>query len=129
MFWKYFALLLGGLAAMAISLGLAYRYELEWLRVVALTVPVAFVGLGAMFLKRRRQRADRTSSPDSVEYAEDVRARAGAYVFALVATAIALAVGVASPSVPSWIILLGLLAVLVIGYGISRLWVNRSARQ
>ncbi len=129
MFWKYIALLLGGIAAMAIGLGLAYRYELEWLRVVALTVPVAFVGLGAMIVKRRTQRANRTDGPDSVEYAEDVRARAAAYVFALIATAIALAVGVASPAVPSWIILLGLLAVLVIGYGISRLWVNRSARQ
>lgn len=129
MFWKYFALLLGGIATMAIGLGLAYHYELEWLRVVALTLPVALVGLGAMVVKRRAQRADRTSTPDSVEYAEDVRARAGAYVFALVATAIALAVGVVSPAVPSWIILLGLLAVLVIGYGISRVWVNRSARQ
>lgn len=129
MFWKYFVLLLGGIATMAIGLGVAYRYEIEWLRVAALTVPVALVGLGAMLVKRRKQRADRTSSPDSVEYAEDVRARAGAYVFALVATAGALAVGVASPETPSWIILLGLLAVMVIGYGVSRLWVNRGAGQ
>lgn len=129
MFWKYLALLAGGLAVMAVGLGVAYRYEVEWLRVLALTVPVALVGSGAMLIKRRQQRAERTDEPDSVEREQDLRARAGAYVFALAAAAVALAVGVVAPEVASWIILLGLLAVLVIGYPFARLWMNRDARK
>lgn len=129
MLWRYLALAIGGFAISIIGLSLAYRYDLEWLRILAVTVPVFVGGTGAMLIKRRHQRRNRTGEPDSIEHVHDVRARAGAYVFALVATTVALAVGVVAPGVASWVILLGLLAALVAGYVFSRLWINRDARQ
>lgn len=129
MFWKYVLLLMTGMVMMGLGLSLAHRHDLEWLRVLALTVPTALAGLGAMLIKRRHQQTERTYEPDSVERALDVQARAGAYVFALVATTVAVAVGVVMPHVASWAILLGLLAAIVVGYGVSRLWVNSHADQ
>lgn len=114
---------------MATGLGIAYEHDLEWLRVVSLTVPIAAAGLSAMLIKRRHQRVARTDQPGSIEREQDLHARAGSYVFALVATATALAVGALAPRIASWAILLGLLIVIVIGYGINRLRVNRGARQ
>lgn len=114
---------------MATGLGIAHEHDLEWLRVVSLTVPIAAVGLSAMLIKRRYQRVARTDQPGSIEREQDLHARAGAYVFALVATATALAVGALAPRIASWAILLALLIVLVIAYGINRLRVNRGARQ
>lgn len=62
MFWKYLAVLGGSLAAMAIGLGLAYAWELEWLRVVAMTAPIAVAGLAVTLLKRRNERAGRDAA-------------------------------------------------------------------
>lgn len=129
MFWKYLAVLVGGLVLMTVGLSAAYQLNLEWLRVLSLTLPIVLVGIGAMLIKRQHQRAGRTDTPNSIEWEQDVRARAGAYVFALVFTAVALAVGVLAPGVASWVIIATLLAVLVVGYGLNRLWVNRDDRQ
>lgn len=129
LFWKYPAVLVGGLALMAIGLGVAYELDLEWLRVVALTLPIALVGIAAMLIKRQHQRAGRTDALDSIERERDVRARAGAYVLALVSTAVALAVGVLVPGIASWVIVAALLAVIIAGYGVCRLWVKRDDRQ
>ncbi len=62
MFWKYLAVVVGSLVAMAAGLGLAYTWELEWLRVVAMTAPIAVAGLAVTLLKRRNERADRDAA-------------------------------------------------------------------
>lgn len=129
MFWKYLTVLAGGIVVLVVGLSLAYRYELEWLRIAAMTVPIVIVGTGAMLVKRRDQRRNRTDQADSLEHQLDLQARAGAYVLAIVATALAVVVAVAAPAVASWVILLGLFAVILVGYGVVRLRVNHDARQ
>ncbi|WP_114589001.1 hypothetical protein [Microbacterium arborescens] len=62
MFWKYLAVVVGSLVAMAVGLGLAYAWEPGWLRVVAMTAPIAVAGLAVTLLKRRNERADRDAA-------------------------------------------------------------------
>lgn len=118
---------IGGAAVVVAGIALGVQYDLEWLRIGAIVAGVAGVALLVMSTKRRRQTSTRSSAPDSVEAAQDMTSRAGAFVDAAVLTAIAVMVSTLMPTWPSWAICFALLVALTLAYWVRRLVVTRNA--
>lgn len=118
---------IGGAAVVVAAVALGGQYDLDWLRVGAMIAGVAGAAFLVMLTKRRRQARSLSSAPDSVEAAEDVASRAGAFVDAAVLTSVAVMVSVLMPTWPSWAICFALLVALTSAYWVRRLVVTRNA--
>lgn len=120
---------IGGAAVVVAGIALGVQYDLEWLRIGAIFAGVAGAALLVMLAKRRSQAKTRSAAPDSVETAQDVTSRAGAFVDAAVLTAIAFMVSTLMPAWPSWVMCFALLLALTIAYWVRRLVVMRNANR
>ena len=123
--WRWVVAEVTILAVMACGIALSTEQDLLWLRVVSLGVGAFGTATLVMTLKRWRQRATRSSEPDSVETAQDLTARAGAYLDGLLLVAAALVVSTFWDGVPSPVLLLALLAAYAISYWIRRAFGHR----
>lgn len=108
-----------GLTYLTAGIGLAARYDLEWLRTATLIVaPLSTAGL-VMAVKTTRQRRDRSMSADSVEFIMDRNARATAFLAAIVITAVATAAA-AIMEFPAWLLGIALLSSFAVTYWAAR---------
>lgn len=123
--WKFLGIVAAGIGLLAAGLAIAYRWELEWLRVAVTPVVTVAVAVAVMVVKRRGQRRDRSMAADSVERAFDERARSGAFVDVLLATAVMVLLGALYPQMPVWLLGVLLLAAAVVDYWIRRVLVER----
>ncbi|MFB7252499.1 hypothetical protein [Microbacterium sp. NPDC056234] len=124
---KFFAVMAVTLSMLVAGLTLAYQLDLEWLRIVSLVVPMLLGCTAVMVIKTRAQRQSRSMAEGSVEREIDVRARAGAFVDAIVLAVVALAASAAFPQVANWIILFALLAAIAVAYWVRWAWEGRRA--
>lgn len=127
--WKYVLAAVPLLAMMIVGLALGDRFDLEWLRIATLVVTPVLAGTGVMIIKTRNQRHSRSMEPGSVEREADVRARADAFVDALVLTAVALALSTIFPHITNWVLPLALLSGFAVSYWLRRALDGRDARR
>lgn len=113
--WKWLALEAVVLSSLITGVALAIQFDLEWLRVAAITVGIGGTAV-VMVAKRQRQRSTLSAEPDSVESARDLSARATAYLDVLLITSAALVIGTLRPSIPLPAALITLLGLYGLAY-------------
>lgn len=123
--WRWFVLEIVVLGVAVAALALAEHFGIEWMRVAALIVGIGGTGALVMAAKQRRQGQTRSAEPDSVEAVQDTSARAGAYLDALVLTAVAIVVVSLWPTLPPVVVLVALLALFGLVYWLRRAFSSR----